>query len=79
MAALASAPLTLHLAHLNRRGWIVLEVRCALCGKKEVISDVHKDYDKLTKNPKTIYFCDLCLSRVQYEAGEYNKPKKPIG
>ncbi len=34
---------------------------------------------KITKNPKAIYICDFCLYRVQNEANEYNKPKKPIG
>ncbi len=56
-----------------------MEVHCSLCGRREAISDVHKDYEKITKNPKTIYICDLCLSKVQYEASEYNKPRKPIG
>jgi uncharacterized protein YlaI len=64
---------------VKKKGGVVLEVRCSLCGRKEAISDVHKDYEKITKNPKSLYFCDLCLSKVQYEAGEYNKPKKPIG
>ncbi len=56
-----------------------MDVRCSLCGRKEAISDVHKDYAKITKNPKAIYICDFCLYRVQNEANEYNKPKKPIG
>jgi uncharacterized protein YlaI len=56
-----------------------LEVRCSLCGRRETISDVHKDYEKITKNPKSIYICDVCLSKVQHEAGDSSKPKKPIG
>lgn len=56
-----------------------MEVRCALCGKKEVLTDVHKDFERIEKNPQLTYFCDLCLSKLQYEAVEYNKPKKPIG
>lgn len=56
-----------------------MEVRCSLCGRREAISDVHKDYEKITKNPKSIYICDLCLSKVQHEASDYSKPKKPIG
>ncbi|HBG22550.1 MAG: DUF2197 domain-containing protein [Syntrophaceticus sp.] len=55
-----------------------MEVRCALCGKREVITDVHKDYDSLEKNKKVTYFCEMCLSRLQHDATEYNKPKKPI-
>jgi uncharacterized protein YlaI len=64
---------------LKDKGGVVLEVRCSLCGRKEIISEVHKDFEKIVKNSRTIYFCDLCLSKVQYEANEYNKPKKPIG
>ncbi len=56
-----------------------MEVKCSLCGKKEVITEVHKDYERLSKNPKTVYFCQMCLARLQYDALEYNKPKKPIG
>ena len=56
----------------------LLEVKCALCGKKEIITEVHKDFERLTKKPKTIYFCEQCNAKLQYEAVEYNKPKKPI-
>jgi len=57
----------------------LLEVRCSLCGKKESITEVHKDFERITKNPKSVYFCQMCLSKLQYDALEYNKPKKPIG
>lgn len=56
-----------------------MEVRCALCGKKEIITTAHKDFERIEKNPKSTYFCEMCLSRVQYEAVEHGKPKKPIG
>lgn len=55
-----------------------MEVRCALCGKKEIITEVHKDFERLTKKPKTIYICEQCNAKLQYEAVEYNKPRKPI-
>jgi uncharacterized protein YlaI len=48
-----------------------LEVRCALCGKREVITDVHKDFDRLEKDPKVTYFCEMCLSKLQFQLPAY--------
>jgi uncharacterized protein YlaI len=56
-----------------------LEVRCSLCGRKEVIKKTHKEYQRLAKNPDAVYFCQICQMKLQYDASEYNKPKKPIG
>jgi len=52
--------------------------RCAFCGKKEEVTPVHKDYNKLRLNPKTVYICTLCERKLRFDAEEFNKPKKPM-
>lgn len=52
--------------------------RCALCGKKEEVEPVHKDYDKIRLNPKTVYICNYCSNKLRFDADEANKPKKPM-
>jgi uncharacterized protein YlaI len=49
-----------------------------MCGRREALSDAHKDYEKISKNPKITYICEGCLLKVQNEASSHNKPKKPI-
>ncbi|HHW42006.1 MAG TPA: DUF2197 domain-containing protein [Syntrophomonadaceae bacterium] len=57
-----------------------MEVRCMMCGKKVVITEVHKDYEKFVKQgqEKIVFFCEMCANRLQKDALDYNKPKKPI-
>jgi len=55
----------------------LLEVRCSLCGKIDVITKIHKDYFKIAREGGT-YVCEMCEKRVRYNALEYNKPKKPM-
>ncbi|NPV89385.1 MAG: DUF2197 domain-containing protein [Firmicutes bacterium] len=52
--------------------------RCAFCGKKSEVDPVHKDYDKIRLNPKTIYICDYCNNKLRFDADESNKPRKPM-
>ncbi|MGB9887560.1 MAG: DUF2197 domain-containing protein [Moorellales bacterium] len=55
-----------------------MEVRCSLCGRREEITKIHKDYQKLAANPGTPYICSRCSRKVQYEAVEEQKVPKPI-
>lgn len=57
----------------------MVEVRCALCGKKSELHAEDKDYKKVMESPKKItYICDMCNNRVRYESEDNIKPKKPI-
>mgnify|MGYP005847197311 CR=1 FL=1 len=55
-----------------------VSVRCTLCGKKEDIDPVHKDYNKIRHNPKTVYICNHCNNKLRFDADESQKPKKPM-
>lgn len=57
-----------------------MEVRCMMCGRKTVISEIHKDYERFAKQEreKIVFICDHCAQRLQKDALDYNKPKKPI-
>lgn len=57
-----------------------MEVRCMMCGRKTVISEIHKDYERFAKQEreKIVFVCDHCAQRLQKDALDYNKPKKPI-
>ncbi|HBT20040.1 MAG TPA: DUF2197 domain-containing protein [Peptococcaceae bacterium] len=54
-----------------------MEVKCALCGRVDVITKIHKDYFKIARQ-KGSYICEMCEKRVRYQAVECNKPKKPM-
>lgn len=55
-----------------------MEVRCTLCGRREELTKIHKDYQRLAANPKGLYICARCSQRVQFEATEEQKTPKPI-
>lgn len=54
-----------------------MDVKCSLCGKIDVITKMHKDYDKIAKM-KTTYICDMCKNKIRYNATQMNKPRKPM-
>lgn len=56
----------------------IYEVRCMFCGKKEVIDEDHRDYERFVIKPKTTYVCVMCRAKLEYEAREEQKPAKPI-
>ncbi|WP_169734743.1 DUF2197 domain-containing protein [Desulfitibacter alkalitolerans] len=43
-------------------------VKCSLCGIKEEISKIHKDYQRLASNPQGIYICFKCNNHVKISA-----------
>jgi len=55
-----------------------LEVRCAICSKKEEITKIHKDFQRIRQEPKLVYICSQCSKKVKYQAREEQKPKKPL-
>ncbi|GAW91405.1 DUF2197 domain-containing protein [Calderihabitans maritimus] len=55
-----------------------MEVKCSLCGHKDEITKVHKDYQRIAKNPTATFICERCSTRLQVQAQEWQKPKKPM-
>ncbi|WP_338825371.1 DUF2197 domain-containing protein [Neomoorella humiferrea] len=55
-----------------------MEVKCALCGRKEEITKVHKDYRRLAKDKNAVYTCEICRARLRYQAMQTQKPEKPL-
>jgi uncharacterized protein YlaI len=59
-------------------GGSLVEVRCSVCGRREELTRIHKDYQRLMANPKSVYICARCSQRIQFEATEEQKTPKPI-
>ncbi|AKX93682.1 DUF2197 domain-containing protein [Neomoorella thermoacetica] len=55
-----------------------MEVKCALCGRKEEITKVHKDYQKLARDKDAVYTCEICRARLRYQAVQQQKPQRPL-
>lgn len=55
-----------------------MELRCIMCGRKEVISEEHKDYEKLIEKKTTVYICTRCQAKTLNEAKDGQKPVRPI-
>jgi DNA-directed RNA polymerase subunit RPC12/RpoP len=49
-----------------------VEVRCAICGKSEVLNKVHKDYQKVSANPGAVYICVTCNAKLSHQASREN-------
>lgn len=50
-----------------------MEVRCKICGKKEEISKIHKDYAKIASKSSEVYICEACSRRLSLEAARNNE------
>jgi len=50
-----------------------VEVSCKVCGKKEEISKVHKDYAKIANKSSEVYICETCSRRLSFEAARNNE------
>ena len=55
-----------------------MELRCIMCGRKEVVSEETKDGERLLEKPKTVYICTRCQAKTYNEAKEGHKPIKPL-
>lgn len=54
-------------------------VKCSLCGLKEEISKIHKDYQRFASNPQGIYICFKCNNSVKISASvTLKKETKPL-
>lgn len=49
-----------------------MKVKCALCGKVEEISKLHKDYKKISANANAVYFCEVCSHKLSNQASRGN-------
>lgn len=50
-----------------------------MCSKTYDVNEDHKDYKKIQDQQKELptFICDLCNYKIQHEAEEKHKPKKP--
>ncbi len=55
-----------------------MEVKCSLCGCKEKITKVHKDYCRLARGENIVYVCEICRTRLHLQAVKSQKEEKPI-
>lgn len=56
----------------------MMDMRCIMCGRKEAITEDHKDYEKLIEKPKSIYVCTRCQAKTYNEAKDGYKTIKPM-
>ena len=50
-----------------------MEVRCNICGKMQDINKLDKDYEKLAKNPQSVYICEKCSKMLSMQAAQGNE------
>ena len=55
-----------------------MDVKCSMCGKMDSITKIHKDYQKLAKEPNAFYVCELCKFRLKNQATNTQKEHKPL-
>lgn len=56
-----------------------MEVSCTLCGQREEIGKIHKDYQKLASNPQGVFICSRCNLLVRSQLlDQQKKDIKPI-
>ncbi|MHB1421161.1 MAG: DUF2197 domain-containing protein [Bacillota bacterium] len=56
-----------------------MQVRCTICGQQSELNKIHKDYQKLAKDPQAVYICFNCNNRLQIQAREkQQKTTKPL-
>ncbi|MFA5536223.1 MAG: DUF2197 domain-containing protein [Bacillota bacterium] len=55
-----------------------MKVRCMLCGTEQEINKIHKDYQRLAKDPRGIFVCNACSNKARFQALETQKTAKPI-
>jgi len=53
-------------------------VKCILCGQKQEISKIHKDYQRLASNPNGPYTCFKCNNNVKISASKEIKTNKKL-
>ncbi len=54
-------------------------VKCTLCGEKQEITKIHKDYQRLAKNPDGPFVCFKCNNLTRANANkEKDWGKKPL-
>ncbi|MGI6552230.1 MAG: DUF2197 domain-containing protein [Bacillota bacterium] len=55
-----------------------MQIKCSLCGAVQEITKIHKDYQRLAKDPQGVFICHTCENKVRFQAAELQKPGKPI-
>lgn len=55
-------------ARLFRYGGEVMEIRCALCGKKMEINKMDKNFEAVRKGENPVIVCNMCQHATRYEA-----------
>lgn len=49
-------------------GGELMEIRCALCGKKMEINKMDKNFDAIRRGEKPVIICNKCQFSAVYEA-----------
>ncbi|GEA15108.1 MAG: hypothetical protein PWR22_247 [Moorella sp. (in: firmicutes)] len=68
----------MHVEYLPSGKVRLMEVKCSLCGRKEELTKVHKDYRKLARDKNAVYTCETCRARLRYQALQAQRPEKPL-
>ncbi|TDA65660.1 MAG: DUF2197 domain-containing protein [Clostridia bacterium] len=55
-----------------------MQVRCSLCGAEVELTKIHKDYDRLARDPQGVFVCPKCHRMVQVQAQKQQNPPRPI-
>lgn len=55
-----------------------MEVCCSICGQKQEITKVHKDFQKFRQKVDMAFVCDACSNKVKFQAREKQKERKPL-
>lgn len=55
-----------------------MKVRCDFCGSEQEINKIHKDYQRLAKEPEGVFVCNNCSNKVRCQALKTQKTVKPI-
>lgn len=53
---------------LCRCGGDLMEIRCALCGKKMEINKMDKNFEAVRKGENPVIICEMCQRAARYEA-----------
>lgn len=46
----------------------IMEIRCALCGKKMEINKMDKNFEAVRKGENPVIVCNMCQNITRYEA-----------
>jgi predicted RNA-binding Zn-ribbon protein involved in translation (DUF1610 family) len=54
--------------HYANGRFVIMEIRCALCGKKLEINKMDKNFEAVRRGEKPVIVCEMCQRSAMYEA-----------